>query len=238
MVGKESLMNVTSPITFFSHKHAFSLIELLVVTGILGVLMAIAAPVVSHFTSSGNATQALVQIAGTLEGAREYAVSRNTFTWVAFESRQENGIDVLYVAAIASTDGSRMGIDQVAGGVADVDGSDLVILDKVSRFENCRLDAVIPAGNQVQLPVLGTAQELSQVGFSIPSSANGPVNLDKSVMFDPSGEARVSGGLADFIQIVVVPTRETRETEASRAAASVIGIQGLTGRVKVYRPSA
>jgi prepilin-type N-terminal cleavage/methylation domain-containing protein len=63
---------------------AFTLIEMLVVMGIMALLMVLVAPAFTSLKSAGDVTGAAYTIKGVLETARTYAKANNTYTWVGF----------------------------------------------------------------------------------------------------------------------------------------------------------
>lgn len=63
---------------------AFTLIELMVVIGIIVLLTSLLAPAFTKLKGAGDITTAAETIAGTLAQARIYAVANNTYSWVGF----------------------------------------------------------------------------------------------------------------------------------------------------------
>lgn len=63
---------------------AFTLIELIVVVGIIVLLTGLALPAFTSHKSSTDLTNAADLIAGTLAQARTYAMANNTYTWAGF----------------------------------------------------------------------------------------------------------------------------------------------------------
>ena len=66
------------------HTAAFTLVELLAVVGIMGLLAAVAVPALKGLTGSGGRKQALSQVIGALEIARNTAISTGTNAAVIF----------------------------------------------------------------------------------------------------------------------------------------------------------
>ena len=66
---------------------AFTLVELLAVVGIMGLLAAVAVPALKGLTGSGGRKQALSQVMGALEIARNTAISSGTNAAVIFPDR-------------------------------------------------------------------------------------------------------------------------------------------------------
>jgi prepilin-type N-terminal cleavage/methylation domain-containing protein len=63
---------------------AFTLLELLIVIGIIAVLLVLIAPAFTTIKSGGDVTSAAYTIKGALDTARTYAKANNTYTWVGF----------------------------------------------------------------------------------------------------------------------------------------------------------
>ena len=74
---------------------AFTLVELLAVIGIMGLLVAVAVPALKGLTGSGGRKQALSQVMGALEIARNTAISTGTNAAVIFPNAEfsATGVD-------------------------------------------------------------------------------------------------------------------------------------------------
>jgi prepilin-type N-terminal cleavage/methylation domain-containing protein len=96
---EESLHPLTlsslNPFTPRLHPAAFTLVELLAVIGIMGLLAAVAVPALKGLTGSGGRKQALSQVMGALEIARNTAISTGTNAAVIFpdDGFTPNGLD-------------------------------------------------------------------------------------------------------------------------------------------------
>jgi Tfp pilus assembly protein FimT len=73
-----------NPLTPRHNAAAFTLVELLAVVGIMGLLAAVAVPALKGLTGSGGRKQALSQLMGALEIARNTAISSGTNAAVIF----------------------------------------------------------------------------------------------------------------------------------------------------------
>ena len=62
----------------------FTLLELLIVVGIVGLLMVLIAPAFTTIKGGTDVTSAAYTIKGVLDTARTYAKANNTYTWVGF----------------------------------------------------------------------------------------------------------------------------------------------------------
>src|SRR5438105_6354918 len=63
---------------------AFTLLELLIVVGIIAVLLVLIAPAFTTIKGGNDVTSAAYTIKGVLDQARTYAMANNTYTWVGF----------------------------------------------------------------------------------------------------------------------------------------------------------
>jgi prepilin-type N-terminal cleavage/methylation domain-containing protein len=98
------------------HKpHAFTLVELVIVIGIIAVLTLFLAPAFTSLKGANDLTNAAFTLKGVLEQARTYARVNNTYAWVGFY--EENG-------SIASTNPPTAGNGRlVISSAASVDGT-------------------------------------------------------------------------------------------------------------------
>src|SRR5881628_3103407 len=62
----------------------FTLLELLIVVGIIGLLLVLIAPAFTSIKGGTDTTSAAYTIKGVLDTARTYAKANNTYTWVGF----------------------------------------------------------------------------------------------------------------------------------------------------------
>jgi Tfp pilus assembly protein FimT len=136
---------------------AFTLLELLIVVGIIAVLMVLIAPIFTSLKSAGDVTDAVYGIKGLLEGARTYAKANHTYVFVGFAevdasvdpsaNRQVAGNGRVAVAVVASKDGTRHGAYTTSNQGSDwtatySNGAKLMAIGKLQRYENLHFLAV------------------------------------------------------------------------------------------------
>src|SRR6266487_4723680 len=93
-------------------RRAFTLIEMLVVMGIIAILMVLVAPAFTTIKSGTDATSAAYTVKGALDAARTYAMANNTYTWVGFAGSIGSPVTgQVALAVVASNDGTNLGTD-------------------------------------------------------------------------------------------------------------------------------
>ena len=128
----------------------FTLLELLIVIGIIAVLMVLIAPAFTTIKSAGDVTSSIYGIKGLLDNARTYAKANHTYVFVGFaevdgsvspSSPPVAGYGRVAVAVVASKDGTRQvpytSTDPASDWTANyANGSHLIALGKLERYEN------------------------------------------------------------------------------------------------------
>src|SRR5207248_2473818 len=107
----------SSLITRHSVRGSFTLLELLIVIGIIGLLLVLIAPAFTSIKGGTDVTSVAYTIQGVLDTARTYAKANNTYTWVGFY--EENGssespnsnqppVGRVIMSIVASKDGTNV----------------------------------------------------------------------------------------------------------------------------------
>src|SRR5881392_2547143 len=95
----------------------FTLFELLIVVGIIGLLMVLIAPAFTTIKGGTDVTSAAYTIKGVLDTARTYSKANNTYTWVGFFEEDASlsstnpatpGNGRVVISIVASKDGSNV----------------------------------------------------------------------------------------------------------------------------------
>jgi prepilin-type N-terminal cleavage/methylation domain-containing protein len=146
-----------NPLTL-QRRNAFTLIELIIVMGIIGLLLVLIAPAFTYMKSGSDFTNGVYGIQGLLENARTYAKANNTYVFVGFAevdssvdssvSPQAAGFGRVAAAVVASKDGTRHFQYLTSGQGTDWQtnyadstkpeyrGGHLTPVGKLQRFEN------------------------------------------------------------------------------------------------------
>jgi prepilin-type N-terminal cleavage/methylation domain-containing protein len=136
--------------------HGFTLLELLIVIGIIAVLLGLIVPAFTTIKSGGDVTSAAYTIKGVLDTARTYAKANNTYTWVGFYEEDVSQSSVLpapdprctgcagrlVMSIVASKDGTNLGADPNSSATGTenwIDPRQLTQVGKLLKIDNVHL---------------------------------------------------------------------------------------------------
>jgi prepilin-type N-terminal cleavage/methylation domain-containing protein len=238
---------------------AFTLIELLIVTGIIALLMALVIPAFTNIKSGGDVTNAAYTIKGVLDTARTYAKANNTYVWVGFyEENVSNSspnsvtpkIGRVVMSIAASKDGTTI---YDPNSPAKITTTKLIQVGKLTKIENAHLwthtDTPSGAGstfdtrpNVTSTYCIGdTSPSNSLTQFQYPLGNPEPAaqyTFVKAVQFSPGGEARVNNStntLQPAAEVGLEPTHGAATPSPIPANLVAIQITGVGGNVTIYR---
>jgi Tfp pilus assembly protein FimT len=203
---------------------AFTIVELLVVTGIIALLLVLVVPAFTNIKSAGDVTSGAYTIKGVLEQARSYAMANNTYTWVGFAGSIGTPVTgQVSIAVIASTDGTSSGTGAQLG--------------KLIQLQNTHIgDTGVPSNNGTEFesrPNVPPAYRISSAGSGPPFTLQ-QTTFTRWVRFSPRGEALVSGAtqIARYVEVGVLPTNGS-----TLATPNIVAIEigGSGGSLKIYR---
>src|SRR5437762_2987705 len=134
---------------------AFTLLELLIVMGIVALLMVLIAPAFTTIKGGTDVTSAAYTIKGVLDTARTYAKTNNTYAWVGFyeedvsqpsTSPANTGTGRLVMSTVASRDGTMLYTGNLSSPLT-LDPTKLFQVGKLTKIENLHLTTLsAPAG--------------------------------------------------------------------------------------------
>ena len=130
---------------------AFTLVELLAVVGIMGLLAAVAVPSLKGLTGSGGRKQALSQVMGALEIARNTAISTGTNAAVIFPDRTFASGEAYKYRSMAVVAWNATNSNAPATMV----GSWIVLPQGIALFPNSI--SALPEGTNISVRILTTS---------------------------------------------------------------------------------
>jgi prepilin-type N-terminal cleavage/methylation domain-containing protein len=134
--------------TLNSVRAAFTLLELLIVIGIIALLLVLLAPAFTTIKGAGDVTSAAYTIKGVLDTARTYAEANNTYTWVGFFEEDISsatpgtaGNGRVVMSIVASKDGTTVYNPNNPG---SIDATRLIQVGKLVKIDNFHLPIFSP----------------------------------------------------------------------------------------------
>lgn len=203
-------------------REAFTLLEMLVVMGIIATLMVLVAPAFTSLKSGGDVTSAAYTVKGVLDQARTYAKANNTYVWVGFYEEDTTattptnnnpaypGKGRVLLAIVASKDGTK--IYQDTDPSASLPSDRISQIGKLARIENVHLTDIgnpSPTPNPTPTPDTLAARPYTAYTEGSPFDHFNRISSDssdttlftftaqnytfyKTIRFSPSGEANIN----------------------------------------------
>jgi type II secretory pathway pseudopilin PulG len=123
---------------------AFTLLELLIVIGIIALLLVLIVPAFTTIKGGTDVTSAAYTIKGVLDTARTYAKANNTYTWVGFyeediSNSPNAGTGRLVMSIVASKDGTTIYNPNSLNNPDPIDPTRLTQVSKLIKIDNIHL---------------------------------------------------------------------------------------------------
>ena len=134
---------------------AFTLVELLAVIGIMGLLAAVAVPALKGLTGSGGRKQALSQLMGALEIARNTAIATGTNAAVIFPSSTFSSGEAYKYRSMAVVAWNPTNTN--ASTPATMIGSWIILPQGITFFPNSLNSANLPTATNISVRILTTS---------------------------------------------------------------------------------
>src|SRR5262245_53851370 len=128
---------------------AFTLLELLIVVGIIGLLLVLIAPAFTYIKGGTDVTSDTHPIKGVLDTARTYAKANDTYTWVGFSGSIGSTVTGnVALSVVASKDGTDLGTSVNQVGTRVEITAAVTPVAKVMRLDNAHIgDTGTPTNN-------------------------------------------------------------------------------------------
>jgi len=199
---------------------AFTLLELLIVVGIIGLLMVLIAPAFTTIKGGTDVTSAAYTIKGVLDTARTYAKANNTYSWVGFyEENVANpaspnsdtpAVGRIIISIVASKNGTMLYTGNLASSVI-LDGppnqTALLQVGKLTKIDNVHLKTFLaatatpppdsfdtrPAATSTAAQIGDTTPPSPALTFHYPvGTSPGQYAFTKAIQFSPRGECVIT----------------------------------------------
>ena len=222
--------------------------ELLVVTGIIAMLMALVIPAFTNIKSGGDVTSAAYTIKGVLDTARTYAKANNTYTWVGFCEENVSqpspnsatpAIGRVVSSTVASNDGTMLYTGNLSSPVTldPPNSATLIQVGKLIKVDNVHLKSFAagpgtgstfdtrPAFGSTAAQIGDTTPPTPSLTFHYPVASSSPqYTFTKVVQFSPRGE-----GVVDNSNYALTSLSEIG-VQASHGTALAATVDPVTGK--------
>ena len=235
----------------------FTLLEVLIVVGIVVMLTMLIAPAFTTIKSGTDVTSAAYTIKGVLDTARTYAKANNTYTWVGFYEEDVSqpstnpvtvGTGRLVMSVVASKDGTTV---YDPNSLAPIDPTKLIQVGKLAKVDNVHLwtHTDTPSGTGETFALRPNVSSTYCIGSSSPANSATPFQYPvgggsaqytfvKALQFSPRGEVRVSNNSNSpqrAAEIAFEPTHGAAVPSQVPANVVAVQINGFAGDVRIYR---
>lgn len=259
MTASPSCVSARNPSipTLTQNTRAFTLVELLVVLGIMLLIMGILAPNIGGILKGKKIEQAITSVSLSLEEARSTARSQNAYVWTGFSlvpsTRSQSGQDEIWVMNFrVKPDKKRIpaAASSSAGSAAATSSGTAVPVSPLTRVEGVSIIAKesLPQNFPDFSEIANRAEDFSSSPESstpaqwLRGGSAEARTFSKLILFTPRGEAIVETGTPDvptpklpYTIICLAQTIGGKPMPNSKDAAVVV-VAGSNGRITALRP--
>lgn len=237
---------------------AFSLVEMLVVIGIMILMMGLAIPAFNMIKGGGDVTKAAYDIAGVLEQARTYAIANNTYVWVGFfeedgatpsaAANAKPGTGRLIISVVASKDGTRYSDAQVDSSTPPAFGTEsptasparnqvkLFALNKLMKIEGVHLGTFNNGSSLPNRPPVKTEYQMGDAGFAQHVSGASSTSIPNPTTFNSPLAIVGSSTTPQYTFAKIIEFNA--QGEASKIVENTFSGPGLQGALEIsFQPT-
>jgi prepilin-type N-terminal cleavage/methylation domain-containing protein len=231
-----------------TRRSGFSLVELLVVMGIIVLMAALVIPAMNTIKGGSDLTKSASDLSDLIQQARAYAMGNNTYVYLGIKEVDQmaggytDGKGQVISAIVASKTGLRPST------LSPLAPADIQAISRLQRFDNTHIDDGTPdnSGNMARptpsATLSGQNQNNLPISFTWPLGGSGSTTtFSKVIEFDPQGVARFQQGsntnnIQNWIEIPLQPSKGSAGVAANEKNAAVLQVDGITGNVRTFRP--
>lgn len=213
---------------------AFTLLELMVVIGLMAIVVALVVPAFSSMTRGNALTRAVNDVSGLLELGRAEAMSSRSYVYLGFaNTTNKEGNSELRIGAVTSLDGS-----------SNTASANLRPLSKLMKLANVQMTNYTGLPQNVKSSSDSSLQDNNDYVVSFPTTIylkdkfNDPA-LDNcaTVGISPQGEIlHATNPLIFFRTTSSVGLVPTRGTTLVTTDGAIVSYYGGTGQLRITRP--
>jgi type II secretory pathway pseudopilin PulG len=232
---------------------AFTLIELMIVIGLVLLMTALLVPTFSSLTRTKSVTGAMNDVSEMIDMARTNAMAKSTYVWLGFYNATVNGQSQLWVAGLRSLDGTP--------NINTPNNTRLI--GKVQKFDNIvvttsapvvptlpgltsAVKAMMDAGNVTKSN--GGASEIADSSLGLTTGVSVSVNgsnttFTQFITFTPQGQSVVTNNPSTalpptpFTTQITIGLRRMAGTSKVTSDVDSVGLvlYGGTGQIRLFR---